>query len=236
MIRKTFVYLVLLFLLTGQYPSTAQIAISFLAGPNYSYFIQSKSDYAAKASPGIGLDAGLQFKAGDNHLLSFKAFIGYSLQTPGIKLPNFVINEYYRYTYLEGKYQLSNILIHPQLQFNFLKKKDLFLGIGPFCQVRIAGYGKGTYSYGFSPGGLPYSGDEILRISTIFNKWNYGPGISFGYQKICFGKICLFFELRELWMINNYFQDDNKSNGWSSKAVWYNLMTSLNVGLDFYRK
>jgi len=224
----------MLFLLIGQCPLKAQIAISFMAGPNYSYFFQSKSDYAAEASPGFGFDVGLQVKAGDNHLLSFKALVGYSLQTSSIKLTSFLLNDFNYHTYLEGKYQLSNIIIYPQFQVNLLEKKTLYLGIGPFFQFRVAGNGKGTY-YGYTWEGTPYSGNEIMSMSTLFNKINYGPGMSIGYQKICIGKICLFVELRELWMVNNYFQDDKKGNGWSSKAIWYNLMTSFNIGFDFYR-
>ena len=233
--RKLFVFPILVLLVFCQYRVNAQVAISFLAGPNYSYFIQSKSDYRANAYPGWGFDAGLQLKSGDDHFLSFKALLGYSLQIPRIKLPNFVSNEIYHYSYLEGTYWLSNIIFFPQLQFNFLEKKNLFLGVGPFCQVRIAGYGKGTYNYGNTPEGQSFSGNEIISMDKIFSMWNAGPGVSLGYQKFRIGKICLFFELREVWLITNYFRDDSK-NGWSPKATWIDLLTSLNIGLDFYRK
>ncbi len=207
--------------------SRAQMALSFSVGPQFAFSYITHTEYKSDVTPGWGFNAGLVACSGDDHLMSFRGLLNFSMQNTGIEL---------KYLggipggggHLKGSYWLSNILFSPQLSCNLLKNKNMFISIGPFVQYMVHATGKGTFDDGYW-GSTPFTGDEVISTSTIFNALNWGGGLSFGCQKIKIGKVKLSIELRELLTVQSLLKED------LTNAEWLSCTTSLTFGIEFYR-
>jgi hypothetical protein len=200
----------------------AQFSLGFSVGPQYAFPYITHTEGKSDVKPGWGFNAGLVACSGDDHLVSFRGLLNYSLQNDTIEL-NHLGGSLYGGN-LKGSYWMSNIVFSPQLSFNLLKNKNMFIAIGPFMQYMVYASGTGTYSDGYW-GGTSFSG----KASDIFNAFNWGGGLSFGCQKIKIGKVNLSMELRELMTVQSLLKED------LTNAEWLTATTSLTVGIEFYR-
>ncbi|MEI7726057.1 MAG: hypothetical protein WCK09_13195 [Bacteroidota bacterium] len=221
---KRFFYLLILVLACGcaLQKTQAQFSLGFSVGPQYAVPYITHTEGKSDVKSGWGFNAGLVACSGDDRLVSFRGLLNYSLQNDTIELKYLGGSSYGGN--LKGSYWMSNILFSPQLSFNLLKNKNMFIAIGPFMQYMVYASGKGTYSDGYW-GGTPFSG----KSSDIFNKFNWGGGLSFGCQKIKVGKVNLSMELRELMTVQSLLKED------LTNAEWLTATTSLTVGIEFYR-
>ncbi len=225
---KRFFYL-LIFCMTccsATQKSQAQFSLGFSAGPQFGYWYITHTEGKSDVKPGWGFNAGLLMGSGDDHLMSFRGMLNYSLQNAEIELK--YLSGGIDGGHLEGSYWLSNIVFSPQLSCNILRKKNMFIALGPFIQYMVHATGKGTYSDGYW-GSTTFTGDEVISASSIFNAFNWGGGLSFGFQKISIGKVNLSVELRELLTVQSLLKE-NLTN-----AEWLSGTTSLTVGIELYR-
>lgn len=206
-----------------------QISLGFKIGPNYSYYIQDKADYLNTTTPGWGADAGLVLNVGDNHLISFRPELIYSLEVNNadINFGKTTIMPASRY-HVIGEFFRHNLMILPQLQLNFTKKSGIYLAFGPWFQYTVASSGKGTYSYIGVPT-TSFKGNSFVDSRYILTPYNVGVSLGIGVSRIRIGKISLFGELRETAGFANIYKKDY------AIADWMSFTTSLSIGIEFLR-
>jgi len=206
-----------------------QISLGFKIGSNYSYYIQDKTDYLNNTTPGWGTDAGLVLNVGDNHLISFRTELLYSLEVNNadINFGKTTIMPTSRY-HVIGEFFRHNLLILPQIQLNFTKKPDVYLAFGPWFQYTVASSGKGTYSY-FGVPKTSFKGNSYVDSRYILTPYNVGASLGIGVSRIRLGKISLFGELRETAGFTNIYKKDY------AIADWMSFTTSVSVGIEFLR-
>jgi len=202
---------------------SAQVSIGFKAGPNYTWYLQTKSDYLNKTFPGWGVDAGLVLNAGYNQRISFRSEFIYSMQSDSAEI-DLTHNPNYGWLVV-GKFYRHNLLLSAQGQLNMLRNKNLFLSFGPYMQYTIGSSGNGDFLSGYFP--EQFSGNDVSRV--IFAKANIGATIAIGIQKIRVGKVSFFGEIRESAGFISIYKED------FAKAEWIGCITTVAIGIEFYR-
>lgn len=220
------VFLGIIFFCSVQF-SCAQLSLSLSTGPQFALSYVTHGEWKSTVKPGWGFNAGVIASSGDDHLMSFRGLLNYSLQAANIEL--LYLGGTYDGSHLEGTYWMSNIMFSPQLSCNLLKNKTMFIAIGPFMQYMFNASGSGTYGY-YPQEHTPFSGNLPLASDQIFNAFNWGGGLSFGLQKITIGSVNLNLELRELMTVQSLLKEDR------TNAEWLSCITSLTIGIEFYRE
>jgi Outer membrane protein beta-barrel domain len=225
-------YKTLFFITTAllvSYISAAQVSIGLKTGPNYIFYLPSKTDIINESKPGWGADAGLVLKLGDNKRISFRAELLYSLQVSKteIDFTHTTIMPASGY-HVTGRFHRHTLMIPAQIQLNMMKNRNLYLAFGPYGQYTMASSGNGTYNYYYIPESS-FSGNDPVDSKKIFTPANIGATLAIGIQKIKLGQISFFGELRESVGFIKIYKDDY------AKAEWVGCITTLAIGIEFYR-
>ena len=202
-----------------------QSVVALKAGPNYTFYFPSETDTRAELNPGWGTDAGLVILYGDDHRVSFRSEVLYSLQVTNAV---FTYPVYPHEFMVDGRFYRHNLLLSVQCQFNLLKNKNLYIALGPFYQYALAMSGHGTYSDMFYPS--PFTGNDPINSHDYFMPWNAGATLGFGICKIRVGGISLFGEIRETVGFSQVVKND------AADADWGGTTTTVAVGIEFRKK
>lgn len=203
----------------------SQSVVAIKAGPNYSFYFPSKTDVNADLKPGWGTDAGLVILYGDDHRVSLRSEVLYSLQVTNAVFsgPNY-LHEFV----VDGRFYRHNLLLSVQCQLNMLKNKNLFISLGPFYQYALAMSGHGTYADMYYP--QPFEGNDPINSHDYFIPWNAGATLALGVCKIRLGGISLFGELRETVGFSQVVKNE------VSHSEWGGCTTTVAVGIEFRKR
>jgi hypothetical protein len=170
--------------------SQVDAAIGFYFGPNYSIYAFGHSYDNQKNGYGFGLQSGFLAKTNTAHLASFRLDLLFSWTTLNSKI-NLYPQENNNYKSIDGHFNFYSINVSPQVQFNILKNKGLFICSGIAFRYMIIN-GNGTANRNTSSS--EFQGKDF---NYLFNDYVLAVTLSIGYQEFKIGKLTLFGELKE---------------------------------------
>jgi hypothetical protein len=170
----------------------ASASIGFYAGPGYSYYRNLlTSDYI---NPSFGFSAGIVFKTTTVRIVSFRGDLAFGYTRSHL---HFSLDEYYTigcYNGITGEFNFFYFSINPQIQFNLLRNRGLFVSLGVSPVIKsVTGEGTQNYSHGEYSRQESFSG---ASCSYLFVPLGFAVGIGVGYQKFHLGKTTLFTEAK----------------------------------------
>lgn len=198
-------------------------AIGFYFGPNCSIYSLGHSYGKAKHGYGFGLQSGFLAKTNTSRLASFRFDLMFSLTTLNAKIKLIPDDNNY-YTSIDGYFNFYSIIISPQVQFNILKNRGLFICSGMAYRY-VKSNGKGTaYQYNSSS---EFRGKDF---NYLFNNNVISVILSIGYQEFKIGKLTLFGELKESLDVNGI------TYSYYTPTPFRAFTTSISIGILLFKE